>query len=46
MKGFKLTKETDTRCIEYWEKAFPELDNSELEVRRVSWISKNIKKKK
>ena len=43
---FKLTKETDPRCIEYWYKAFPDKNKSELEIRRVAWVDKNIKKKK
>ena len=42
---FNLTKETDPRCIEYWKKAFPERSDEELEIRRKTWIEKNIKKK-
>jgi hypothetical protein len=39
-KPFKLTPEVDPRCIEYYQKAFPNLSFNEQEKLRVNWISK------
>jgi len=43
MKKFILTKETDPRCVEYYEKAFPDLNRSTHELLRKNWINKNLK---
>lgn len=42
-KPFKLTSEVDPRCVEYYQKAFPELSFKEQEKLRLNWIAKNIK---
>lgn len=46
MKTFKLTKTTDPRCIEYYDKAFPNLSNEDREQLRRRWINKYSKKKR
>jgi len=40
---FKLTKENDPRCTEYYSKAFPNLNKVEQEKLRVNWIKNNIR---
>lgn len=45
MKKFKLTKENDPRCEEYYAKSFPELSKDDRETLRTNWIKNNIKKK-
>ena len=44
MKTFKLTKETDPRCAEYYAKAFPNLSKEEQDTLRLNWIKNNVKK--
>ena len=44
MAEFKLVKENDPRCIEYYIKAFPDLKEEEQEKLRLNWIKNNIKK--
>lgn len=44
MKKFELTKETDPRCSEYYNKAFPNLTKEEQEKLRLNWIKNNVKK--
>lgn len=46
MKGFKLTKETDPRCAEYYDKAFPNLTKEKRDNLRSNWIENNVKKRK
>jgi len=41
MEKFKLTPETDPRCIEYHRKAFPQLEYCEHEALRVRWMQFN-----
>jgi hypothetical protein len=43
MSKFKLTKENDPRCIEYYIKAFPHLSRSEQTRLKDNWIAKNVK---
>jgi len=44
MKTFKLTKETDPRCAEYYAKAFPNLTKEEQDALRLNWVKNNVKK--
>jgi len=41
--NFKLTKETDPRCNEFYVKAFPELTNMEQINLKDNWIKNNIR---
>lgn len=45
MKKFILTPVNDPRCIEFYEKAFPELTPQERESLRSNWVAKNVTKK-
>ena len=44
MRTFKLTKETDPRCVEYYTKAFPNLTKKEQNKLRLNWVKKFNKK--
>jgi len=46
MKPYKLTKENDPRCIEFYQKAFPEATAELQEKMRENWVKKHIKIKK
>ena len=39
----KLTNETDPRCIEFYQKGFPDLSSDKQETLRTNWINKMVK---